>query len=145
MFKQILIVIINLLVVVFIISLSYISIKKLLLLTYKLNVSKNIIKNNLMSMDKKFFDIFSDEIEIKKLSEDGISKVLFYTETPWNTQNNHNYIWDTLKDRYYIIDSNYYYYLCDENTDRFKLFLFSDNVKIKLFDFNKYSNKINYI
>jgi hypothetical protein len=51
------------------------------------------------------------------------SEDVFYVDIPWTTTNN-NYIHDTLDDKYYIIDINYYY--CIPDTTRFKLIINKD-------------------
>ena len=64
----------------------------------------------------------------KNLSEINNSDV-FFMDIPWSSSNN-NFIYDTLEDRYYIIDKGYYYNIPDDN--RYSLEI-SKNVNVKFF------------
>ena len=66
--------------------------------------------------------------ETKKLSEINNSDV-FFMDIPWSSSNN-NFIYDTLEDRYYIIDKGYYYNIPDYT--RYSLEI-SKNVNVKFF------------
>jgi hypothetical protein len=140
MFKQIFI-------IVFIIIVAYFVIKRVLLLIHKLNISKRIIKNRLNDIDTHFLKKHSMEYSIDYLNflkKGGNSKeLLFYTDQQWSTHSNFNYILDIKKNKYYIIDSGYFYYI--HNIDDFEFNILSENVKVKIFDFGKHIKKINYI
>ena len=138
MFKQILISLIILILIYFII-------KKILLIFYKLIISKCIIKYHLNDTIKNFLDSYSHEFDISFLLNNSNKNIIFYTDTPWSTKNN-NYIYNKKEDKYYIIDKNYYYYL--DSMDNFEIIINSDlskEVKIKLFDYDKHFSKINFI
>jgi hypothetical protein len=137
MFKQILII---LLILVIILTISYFIIRRFLI--NKLDVTKNIIKYPLNRLDKIFLNNYSSECNISELVLLNNKKLIFYTDTPWSTKDN-NYIEDLSDNKYYIIDKDYYYYL--DSLKDYKLFIESNNVKIRLFDFDKYYKKINYI
>jgi hypothetical protein len=79
--------------------------------------------------DKRFLKLYSNETSLTDLFPENFN--LFYTETTWSTKNN-NYIHDTINDKYYIIDSGYYYYL--PNLKDFKITINNDKLKILLFD-----------
>jgi hypothetical protein len=70
------------------------------------------------------------------------NKLLFYTDTPWSTKND-NHLLNISENKYYIIDKDYFYYL--DNPKDYKLFINAGDVKIRLFNFEKYHKKINYI
>jgi di/tricarboxylate transporter len=123
---------------ILILLISYIIIRHFLI--NKINVSKTITKYSLGKIDKLFLKERSTECDIGILAN--YQRVLFYTETEWSTSENHNYILNIPENKYYIIDKGYYYYLENSTT---KLFLNSVNVKIFLFDFDKYYKKINLI
>ena len=91
---------------------------------------------------KIFLNNYSSECNISELVLLNNKKLIFYTDTPWSTEDN-NYIEDLSDNKYYIIDKDYYYYL--DSLKDYKLFIESNNVKIRLFDFDKYYKKINYI
>ena len=117
-------------------------IKKILLITHKLVLTNNIIKYSLIYSDKVFLNTYSTEYSIKDLLLIN-NNLLFYTLTPWSIKNN-NYILDIVNDRYYIIDSGYYYYISD--TTNFKITINSINdYKINILDLDKYSAKINLL
>jgi uncharacterized SAM-binding protein YcdF (DUF218 family) len=123
---------------IIILLISYIIIRHFLI--NKINVSKTITKYSLGKIDKLFLKERSTECDIGILPN--YQKVIFYTDQEWSTSENHNYILNTSENKYYIIDKGYYYYLDNSTT---KLFLNSVNVKIFLFDFDKYYKKINII
>lgn len=105
----------------------------------KLYLNNIVIKYDLLEPQKRLFDRYSNDITIDKL-EHG-NKIIFYTDVVWSTKNN-NYIYDIKNDRYFIIDKGYYYYL-----DNMKDYIMTVDkpIKIKLFDYEKYSSKINII
>jgi hypothetical protein len=127
----------HLLIILLIILIIYFIIKKFILLFHKLILSKFIIKYDLIDSDKQFLDLYSNEFNINIL-ESLKDRMLFYTDTTWNTKNN-NYIYDKINDKFYIIDSGYYYYI--ESPENFKLVIGSQNSKVKLFDLNT-SNRV---
>jgi len=75
---------------------------------YKLHINKDIIKYLFNDSDEHFLKKNSSPSYLK----DVIGNSIFYQDYTWNTKNN-NYIYDTLLDKYYIIDRGYYYYLPD--------------------------------
>ena len=140
--NKILIVIIVLLIILFI---CYLIVKAVLF--NKLNLAKNIIKSPLNKYDMLFLKDHSDECSISDISDiSDISsiktKLLFYTDTPWSTKND-NRLLSLSGNKYYIVDKDYFYYL--HNPDNYKLFINAGDVKIRLFNFEKYHKKINYI
>jgi hypothetical protein len=137
--NKILIVIIVLLIILFI---CYLIVKAVLF--NKLNLVKNIIKSPLNKYDQLFLKGHSDECSISDISSIGNikTKLLFYTDTPWSTKND-NHLLSISDNKYYIIDKGYIYYL--HNPDDYKLFINAGDVKIRLFNFEKYHKKINYI
>jgi hypothetical protein len=134
--NKILIVIIVLLIILFI---CYLIVKAVLF--NKLNLVKNIIKSPLNKYDMLFLKGHSDECSISSI-ENIKTKLLFYTDTPWSTKND-NHLLSISENKYYIIDKGYIYYL--HNPDDYKLFINAGDVKIRLFNFEKYHKKINYI
>ena len=135
--NKILIVIIVLLIILFI---CYLIVKAVLF--NKLNLVKNIIKSPLNKYDQLFLKGHSDECDISSISSIGNNKLLFYTDTPWSTKND-NHLLNISENKYYIIDKDYFYYL--DNPEDYKLFINAGDVKIRLFNFEKYHKKINYI
>jgi hypothetical protein len=131
MFKQLL-----LIIIIFILSYSII---KYILFVYfhKIYLSKNIIKYPINDSDKKFLNLYSNDTILENLNKDNIN--LFYTDSYWSMRNN-NYILNIKTNRYYIIDSGYYYYL--PNMDNYKIIINNKDLKIKLFDL-KNIKKIN--
>ena len=121
MFKQILI-------IVLIIVLSYFIIKNILIVFHKLYLSEFVIKYPLSESDQKYLKMYSKNSTISNLN-DGIN--IFYITVPWTTKNN-NYIHDLKNDRYYIIDSGYYYYL--PNLKEYQLTINNKSLLINLFD-----------
>jgi len=105
-------------------------------------LAKNIIKSPLNKYDMLFLKGHSDECDISSISSIGNNKLLFYTDTPWSTKND-NHLLSISDNKYYIIDKGYIYYL--HNPDDYKLFINAGDVKIRLFNFEKYHKKINYI
>jgi hypothetical protein len=134
--NKILIVIIVLLIILFI---CYLIVKAVLF--NKLNLVKNIIKSPLNKYDQLFLKGHSDECDISSIGNIK-TKLLFYTDTPWSTKND-NHLLNISENKYYIIDKGYIYYL--HNPDDYKLFINAGDVKIRLFNFEKYHKKINYI
>jgi len=135
--NKILIVIIVLLIILFI---CYLIVKAVLF--NKLNLAKNIIKSPLNKYDQLFLKGHSDECDISSIGSIGNNNLLFYTDTPWSTKND-NHLLSISENKYYIIDKGYIYYL--HNPDDYKLFINAGDVKIRLFNFEKYHKKINYI
>lgn len=122
MFKQILI-------IVLIIVLSYFIIKNLLIVFHKLYLSEFVVKYTLSESDKKFIKMYSNQTTIDNLNEDNVN--IFYTNVPWTTKNN-NYIHDIKNDRYYIIDTGYYYYF--PNLKDYQITINNKTLIINLFD-----------
>ena len=91
---------------------------------YKLHIYKEIIKYPFNNSDKNFLQKSCIDSELKNVN----SNCIFYQDYLWSTKNN-NYIYDTLLDKYYIIDRGYYYYIPD--IKRYILHVKS-NKKIKL-------------
>ena len=142
--NKILIVIIVLLIILFI---CYLIVKAVLF--NKLNLVKNIIKSPLNKYDMLFLKGHSDECNIGNIGNissigniGNNNKLLFYTDTPWSTKND-NHLLNISENKYYIIDKGYFYYL--DNPEDYKLFINAGDVKIRLFNFEKYHKKINYI
>jgi len=134
--NKVLIIIIVLLIILFI---CYLIIK--IFLFNKLNLAKNIIKSPLNKYDLLFLKGHSVECSIESIIPNN-NKLLFYTDTSWSTKND-NHLLDLSENKYYIIDKGYFYYL--DNPKDYEVFINAGDVKIRLFDFEKYHKKINYI
>jgi len=116
MFKQILIILIILILVYFII-------KYLLIRAHKLFLDPSKVKYILLDSDHDYLKKYSKEISIFEL-KNLVEPFVFYTNKRWSTKNN-NYL--KFKERYYIIEPGYYYYVLPET----ELFL-NNNSKIFL-------------
>ena len=103
MFKQILIILIILILVYFII-------KYLLIRSHKLFLDPSKVKYTLLDSDHDYLKKYSKEIPIFELKSIR-DPLVFYTNKKWSTKNN-NYI--KFKERYYIIEPGYYYYVLPE-------------------------------
>jgi hypothetical protein len=136
------IIIIVIIVIIVILFICYLLITNFLF--NKLTLAKNIIKSNLNNFDLFFLKRHSIECSISSISSISSiqNNILFYTDVPWSTKND-NHLLDVSENKYYIVDKEHMYYL-DKSKD-YKLFINSGNVKIRLFDFEKYHKKINYI
>lgn len=134
--NKVLIIIIVILIILFI---CYLIIK--LVLFNKLTLAKNIIKSPLNKYDLLFLKGHSVECSISSIIQNN-NKLLFYTDTPWSTKDD-NHLLSLSENKYYIIDKGYIYYL--HNPNDYKLFINAGDVKIRVFDFEKYHKKINYI
>jgi len=134
--NKVLIIIIVILIILFI---CYLIIK--LVLFNKLTLAKNIIKSPLNKYDLLFLKGHSVECSIGSIIQNN-NKLLFYTDTPWSTKDD-NHLLSLSDNKYYIIDKGYIYYLHDPKD--YEVFINAENVKIRLFDFEKYHKKINYI
>jgi hypothetical protein len=138
MFKQILIILLLLLIII----VNYFIIKRILIITHKLNISNDICKYNLNDIDRQFLDRYSENYDISHLIN--LDKnLIFYTSYKWSVINNNNYILSNKDNKYYIIDKDYFYHI--NSIDNFKIYIESGDVKIKLFNFDRYHKKINYI
>lgn len=104
MFKHILIILLILVLVYFIIK----------YFKFKLHLDHNV--KYLITDDLESYSENGNLFDISTLS-------IFYTTKPWSTKNN-NYL--KYKDRYYIIEPGYYYYIHPET----ELFL-NNNCKVK--------------
>ena len=101
MFKHIFILIFILILCYFIIK----YIKYIINLNYKLFTDTDIIKYPLNQYDKDYLNKYS-----KKMSINDVKDHYFYTKRKWSTKNC-NYI--LFKERYYIVEPDYYYVLND--------------------------------
>jgi hypothetical protein len=101
---------------VIIIVVIYILFKKLITSAFhKVYVSKDIIKYNLSENDKNVLkSISKKEMLVLHNMEDPF---IFYTDIPWNATKNNNYIYCKKTDKYYIIDSPFYYYITSSVDD----------------------------
>ena len=140
--NKVLIIIIVILIILFI---CYLIIK--LVLFNKLTLAKNIIKSPLNKYDLLFLKGHSVECSIGSIGTissiiQNNNKLLFYTDTPWSTKDD-NHLLSLSENKYYIIDKGYIYYL--HNPNDYEVFINAGDVKIRLFDFEKYHKKINYI
>jgi len=137
--NKVLIIIIVILIILFI---CYLIVK--LVLFNKLTLAKNIIKSPLNKYDLLFLKDHSVECSIGNIDSiiENNNKLLFYTDTPWSTKDD-NHLLSLSENKYYIIDKGYIYYL--HNPKDYEVFINAENVKIRLFDFEKYHKKINYI
>ena len=97
MFKLILIILLIILIVFFLIQ-------NILISFHKIYVFPETIKYATSHSDKRYLDRYSTKGKLSELSPGN----LFFTEKKWSTKNN-NYI--LFKERYYIIEPGYYYYL----------------------------------
>ena len=131
MFKQIIIILLLSII-------SYFVIKYILIIFHKLYLSEFIIKYKLTDSDKKYLKMHSNTTTIGNLLEG--ENLIFFTEKNWSVKNN-NYIYDIKNDKYYIIDSGYYYYL--QNLKDYKLTINNENLKIILFENKIKSNNNN--
>jgi hypothetical protein len=100
-------------------------------------LSEFIIKYKLTDSDKKYLKMHSNTTTIGTLEGENL---IFFTEKNWSVKNN-NYIYDIKNDKYYIIDSGYYYYL--QNLKDYKLTINNENLKIILFENKIKSNNNN--
>lgn len=96
-----------------VIFLSYFILKKVLIYYHKLYLEPGKLKTKMTPTDKSFLKMNS---KITTLNDPNLE--LFYTDSKWSITNN-NYIYDTLIDRYYIIEPGYYYYINPKN--RYKI------------------------
>jgi len=137
--NKVFIIIIVILIILFI---CYLIIK--LVLFNKLTLAKNIIKSPLNKYDLLFLKGHSVECSIGSISSiiQNNNKLLFYTDTPWSTKDD-NHLLSLSENKYYIVDKGYIYYL--HNPNDYEVFINAGDVKIRLFDFEKYHKKINYI
>jgi len=137
--NKVFIIIIVILIILFI---CYLIVK--LVLFNKLTLAKNIIKSPLNKYDLLFLKDHSVECSIGNIDSiiENNNKLLFYTDTPWSTKDD-NHLLSLSENKYYIIDKGYIYYL--HNPKDYEVFINAENVKIRLFDFEKYHKKINYI
>ena len=101
MFKQILKTTIFIIIIIIIIIkiINYYLIKN-----HKLYITDSIVKYNLDKKDELYMKKYTTKVNINEIKENCI----FYTTEKWSTKNN-NYI--LFKDRYYIIEPGYYYYI----------------------------------
>jgi hypothetical protein len=114
-----------LVILIILILLTYYLIKTVLFSIHRLPINKEIIKYPLMyHSDKELLQKYSIDSDLKNIT----CNCVFYQEYPWSTKNN-NYIHDTLLDKYYIIDKEYYYYIPDLN--RYSVIV-AQNRKIKV-------------
>jgi len=137
--NKVFIIIIVILIILFI---CYLIVK--LVLFNKLTLAKNIIKSPLNKYDLLFLKGHSVECSIGSIGSiiENNNKLLFYTDTPWSTKDD-NHLLSLSDNKYYIVDKGYIYYLHDPKD--YEVFINAENVKIRLFDFEKYHKKINYI
>jgi len=137
--NKVFIIIIVILIILFI---CYLIVK--IVLFNKLTLAKNIIKSPLNKYDLLFLKDHSVECSIGSISSiiENNNKLLFYTDTPWSTKDD-NHLLSLSENKYYIVDKGYIYYL--HNPKDYEVFINAENVKIRLFDFEKYHKKINYI
>ena len=122
MFKHFLVVCVLLSIIIS----SYYFIKFFLFKVYKLHIHREKLKYPLSGSDQEFLQTYSKDSTLKNVTHECI----FYQDYIWSTKNN-NYIYDTLLDKYYIIDRGYFYYF--PGTKRYQLHI-SQNKKIKLFN-----------
>ena len=109
---------------------------KFIFITQKLYIHNDIVKYSLNKSDLGVLKMYSDKKDISSVN----NKSIFYSDYSWNTQNN-NYIHDTEIDRYYIIDSGYYYYVPDS---RYTVIV-NKNIPVNIFDIQKYKNKVVFV
>jgi hypothetical protein len=112
-------------------------VKMILFHFHKIYFDKNVIKYKFNTNDLNHLKRYSNKKKIINLKNNSI----FYSDYPWTSKNN-NYIHDIVNDKYYIIDSGYYYYIPE--SDNFKIHVNKD-ISINDFDLNKYSNKIFFL
>ena len=105
----------------------------IIIITHKLTIARGLIKYNMTRSDKYLINRYSKEISIKDL--DIKTKCVFYTEVPWKSSTG-NYIHS--KERYYIIEPGYYYYLEPED----ELVIITGDSPIKVLTDN---SKINFV
>ena len=120
MFKHFLIIIILILVTL---TVTYFLLKNILISTHKLYLHSSKIKYTLHDTDSDFLKKYSNIIDIFDIKN--ITNIVIYTNIKWSTKNN-NYL--KFKERYYIIEPGYYYYIIPE----IELFL-NNNCKINYF------------
>ena len=105
MFKHVFISVIIILVI-------YILFKKLMTSVFhKVYVSKDVLKYNLSENDKNILSEFSKNETLTDIE----GPFIFYTDNIWNATNNNNYIYSKKLDKYYIIESPFYYYITNIN------------------------------
>ena len=130
MFKLFLIGVIIIVLILFIVKIIFIKF-------HKIYFYKDIIKYKFNEHDLQHLKNHSVKRNLSELK--GMDSYIFYQEQAWSSKNN-NYIHDTVNDRYYIIDSGYYYYIPDS---RYSLFVNKNN-EIYNFDL-KYKNKVVFL
>lgn len=91
---------------------------------YKLHIHKETLKYPLDDNDKDFLRKNTIDSELNEIK----SNCIFYQDYLWSTKNN-NYIHDTILDKYYIIDRDYFYYIPPD--PRYKIVVNKNN-KIKV-------------
>jgi len=125
------------LIMIVIIVLIVICVKFIFIRFQKLYIHNDIIKYTLNQSDSNILKMYSDKKDISSMN----NKSIFYSDHSWNTKNN-NYIHDTENDRYYIIDSGYYYYIPDPKR---YLLIVNKNIPVNIFDTQKYKNKVVFV
>ena len=113
-------------------------VKIILIKLHKIYFYKDIIKYKFNNYDLQHLKNHSVKRKLSELKD--MDSYIFYQEQTWSSKNN-NYIHDTVNDRYYIIDSGYYYYIPDSK--RYSLFINKNN-EIYNFDL-KYKNKVVFL
>ena len=78
----------------------------------KITIPHEKIKYPLTNEIKKFIDVNSIDMDIDELIlvQESIKPFIIYTNTRWNSYNNH-YIHESTSDNYYIIEPGHYYYI----------------------------------
>ena len=87
-----------------IIVLVFFIFQNILISYHKIYVFPEIVKYPMSYSDKRYLQKYSTITKLSELK----SGTVFFTKKEWSTKNN-NYIF--FKDRYYIIEPGYYYYL----------------------------------
>ena len=123
MFKQILY---SFLIILIILSIVYFIIKNILISTHKLYIDNLKIKYIAHDSDLDYLKKYSKEVDLYDLKEE--TNCIFYTTKKWSTKNN-NFI--KFKERYYIIEPGYYYYINKNVKESPELYL-NNNCKINV-------------
>ena len=123
---------------IIILFIIFMIVKVIFIKFHKIYFYKDIIKYKFNQYDLQHLKNHSVKRNVADLKN--MDSYIFYQEQVWSSKNN-NYIHDTVNDRYYIIDSGYYYYIPDSK--RYSLFTNKNN-EIYHFDL-KYKNKVVFL
>ena len=130
MFKKMIIIIVILIIIILVFIPNGKNINNIQNIINKLELSEEIVKYDVPSkMNYSYFQLENVNILNELIENNPESKIVFIPNSNWSTKND-NYFIDILKDRYYIMDKDYYYYL--PKISNFKFFINNELSKIKI-------------